>query len=134
MSLPSSERDDISLAMSNSSSHQTSSSSLSGRRVEDDLLRKGQSYQQRREELKKEYDERMLSEHTGKPQLSKYTEKMFANKSASGFHSLPIGERTKLLLERKKAKEDAVKRELEQKLDQEVCVFRFFCPVMNPLP
>lgn len=131
ISFSSLEIDDISTTVSHTTNQ--TSTSTSTRRVEDDLLRKGQSYQQRREELKKEYEERVLSEHTGKPQLSKYTEKIFANKSASGFHSLPIGERTKILLERKRAKEEAAKRELEQKLDQEVSHIFVLCVIPSKM-
>jgi hypothetical protein len=105
-------------AAPSSLSQQTNNTSQ--RRVEVDLMRKGQNYLQRREEMKKESEERLLSEHTGKPQLSKYTEKMFANQSSHGFHSLSIGERTKIQLERKKAKEEALKREIEMKMNQEV--------------
>jgi hypothetical protein len=110
------------------SSTSSISSSSSHRRVEDNLMRKGQHYLQHREEMKRESDERLLSEHTGKPQLSKYTERIFANRSslsggaggAGGSGSLSIGERTKIQLERKRMKEETLKRELELKMSQEV--------------
>jgi hypothetical protein len=116
------EEDEYSIAMSQSSQQTSVTNSTStSQRVEDNLLRKGQSYLHRREELKREYDERIQAEHTGKPQLSKYTEKIYANKSSSnGIHSLPIGERTKILLERKRMKEEALKREIEERRNQEV--------------
>jgi hypothetical protein len=115
--------DDLSIAMSQSSLQTSVTNSTStSQRVEDNLLRKGQNYLQRREEMKREYDERIQAEQTGKPQLSKFTEKMYANKSSSnGIHSLSIGERTKILLERKRAKEEALKKDIELRMSQEVC-------------
>ena len=95
---------------------------------------KGQSYSRHREELKKEYEVKEKLENTGKPQLSRYTEKIYINKLQNGVSSLSIGERTKLQLEKKKAKDEALKKDIEAREAQEVQILylKFFSLTFFP--
>jgi hypothetical protein len=96
------------------SSHTASSVSRAGGKIEDHLLRKGEEYQQKREELRIKKENEMKAEITGRPQLSKYAEKI-PHRDVDN-----IAERASNMLKQKKEKEDALRREKELKEQCEV--------------
>lgn len=98
----------------------TSDSITTPRRIEDDLIRKGQLYQNRREELRKQDEERFAEENTGRPQITKLADKMYKSRGDGVHGNLTIAERSKRMLEAKKAKEEKLRKEIELRESQEV--------------
>lgn len=95
--------------------HSTSTSSRTGGgRIEDHLIKRGEEYMQKREELRLKKEQETQSEMTGKPQLSKLAAKL-PNRGETD-----IAERTNLMLKAKKEKEENMRRELEEKEKQEI--------------
>ena len=96
------------------------SASTVSRRVEDDLLKKGELYQSRRDELRRQEDERFAEEFTGRPQITRYAEKLYSSKGDSRTANMSIAERSKRMLDAKKAKEDKLRNEIDQRAQSEV--------------
>jgi hypothetical protein len=90
------------------------------RRIEDDLIRKGLSYQNHREELQRLEEQRFAEENTGMPQITKLADKMYGSRGEGRAGNLSIAERSKRMLEAKKAKEDKLRKEMELREAQEV--------------
>jgi hypothetical protein len=70
----------------------------------------------KKEEMRKEFELQHTAEMTGKPQISRYSEKLFSGQK----QSLSIADRSRLLLDSKKAKEDQLRQQIEQKQNQEM--------------
>ena len=99
---------------SDDASYAASSASRTGGRIEDHLIRRGEEYHQKREELRIKRENEMKAEMTGKPQLSKYAEALPHRDLDS------IAERANNLLRQKREKEEALRREKELKERSEV--------------
>ena len=91
-----------------------STSSRTGGRIEDHLIKRGEEYMHKREELRIKKEQETQSEMTGKPQLSKLATKLPSRGDTD------IAERTNLMLKAKKEKEEIMRRELEEKQNQEI--------------
>ncbi|CAE7837649.1 unnamed protein product, partial [Symbiodinium microadriaticum] len=96
------------------------SASTYSRRVEDDLLKKGELYQNRREDLRRRDQEKFAEEFTGKPQITRYAEKLYSSKGDCKTANLTIAERSKRMLEAKRAKEEKLRKEIEEKETRQV--------------